>query len=385
MGRRKKVEDLPSGPLDQIGELLDGDLAKKIKERFGKNIWRRASDVPELLKGRIPTGVFPLDYALNGGVEAGKVTIFYGPKSSSKTTTAFRVLANAQGMCADCWSPTIDGYTGEVCPCKCGNNRPPKIAFINTEPEFSRKWATRLGIDLTQVLYSHCDHGEQAVDICDAIIRSGEADVILLDSLAFLTPTKEIETSVTKDKMGLQARMIGEGVRKWNSGLIYCIRELGRAPTLILTNQIRMKLGVMFGNPETTPGGLAPGFVATTEVRCRSIKVEREANTGEPQTMGMGFRITKQKAGIPEREGTYELVLTPHDGKKLGDVVDEPVMMNFAERHGLLTKVTPTGTKWNLLDEEFRAKKLVGERLRTDISFKHALRMKLFEIMLREE
>lgn len=339
----------------------------------------RAADDRHQTMPRIPSGIFQLDYALGGGWPAGRVNTIYGPKSSSKTTTLLKTIGNAQKFCASCHTMSESNEDGEVLGCKCGEFRDMVCAFIDVEGTWDEKWAKNAGIDVNRLLYSRPDFAEQSLDISEALIRSGDVDLLVLDSLAFLTPIKEIEESVEKETMGVQARLIGKGVRKLNAALNAVKNEHGRFPTIFFTNQIRMKLGVMFGNPETTPGGMAPGFVSTTEVKVWPGKYAMDETTGRPLHVDMNFRVEKNKSGPAKMEGSYRLILTDTEVKKVGEVYDEDQIVNIAQKYGL---VEGSGSSWQCLGEKFPGKSPIERRLLTDLPFKKKLRDALMTVLL---
>lgn len=342
--------------------LLASSLADSLRKKHGEAVLILASDQKVQVVPRIPTGIFPLDYALGGGVPAGRISTFWGNKSSAKTTVVLKTIAQAQKMCGSCWSfPDT---------CKCKTFRETVAAFIDAEGTFDHTWAGCLGIDVSRLLLSRPEYGEQALDIGEALLRSGECDILAIDSLAFLAAAKEVEESVDKETMGLQARMIGKGIRKFVSALNSLDRD-GKAPTVLLINQVRMKLGVMFGNPETQPGGMSAGFAATTETKLWSGKYEMDKDFGRPLQVEMNFRVEKNKSAPPRMEGSFTLLLADTEVKKKGDVYDEGALVDLAEKWGLVEK---KGGTWACLGEEFAAKSKVEQKVMTDPEFRGKVR-----------
>jgi recombination protein RecA len=259
MSKKKADKDQPkSAPKrgSRLSSFLASEMVKKLKKKHGEMALIRASDFKVQDVPRIPTGVFDLDYALGGGFPAGRISTLYGPKSSGKTTIFLKTIANAQQMCSDCFT-FIDEEKGR---CVCGECREFVIAFLDVEGALDIPWARKMGVDTEQMMIDIPEYAEAALDIGEALLRSGEVDILVLDSLAFPTPAKEIEVSVEKDLMGTQPRLIGKGVRKFLSAINGVGKESGRRPTVFFTNQIRYKLGVMFGDPETQPGVSASTF-----------------------------------------------------------------------------------------------------------------------------
>lgn len=387
-GKRKTIEaevKTVDDPVAQAGieALLDSELVAKMRKKHGENIIQRADLYEDSARFRIPTGIFPLDYALGGGIAVGRFTTFYGPKSSSKTSTALRAIGNAQKMCVNCWIP-FNLATGEI-QCTCGETTTPVTAYINTEQSWDKNWVRCLRADPEIIAYSAPNYGEQAIDVTEALIESGRVHIVLFDSLADIVPTAEIEKGAEEGMMGDQPRLIGRAVRKFLAAMGRCERDFGFKPTVIMINQIRFKLGVMFGNPEIQPGGQAPGFVNTTEVRLqpKASKAEiSDAMTGADSVL-IEFRITKQKAGSGAyREGEFGLVLRNSETKRKGDTIDEPQILRMAEHCGALVR---EGAKWEILGESFRKKEDVHDRLVGDLEFSHRMRTELMKTLLENE
>lgn len=379
MARKSDKDPESESDKSRFSQVLASETIAKIQKKYGSTMLIKAADDRHQDMPRIPTGIFPLDYALGGGWPAGRVNTIYGPKSSSKTTTLLKTVAQAQRMCASCFTfnATSDG---EVIGCKCGSYREMVCSFIDVEGTYEKGWAKHNGVDDSRLLYSKPDFAEQALDISEALIRSGDVDILILDSLAFLTPIKEIEESVEKETMGVQPRLIGKGVRKLNAALNTVKNEHGRYPTVFFTNQIRMKLGVMFGNPETTPGGMAPGFVSTTEVKVWPGKYAMdEATSGRPLHVDMNFRVEKNKSGPAKMEGHYRLILMDTEVKKVGDVYDEDQIVNLAQKYGL---VEGAGPSWRCMGDQFAGKSLIEKKLLQDPTYKRKVADALMTILL---
>lgn len=355
----------------RIAALLEGKTAQKLQELHGAKIIIRASD--DMVRSQqIPSGIFGLDYALSGGWPVGCINTIFGPKSGAKTTTILRAIAEAQKLCADCW--TLPDEKGK---CKCGHFRDVLAGYIDVEGTLDRRWAEKIGVDLDRCLISRPEYAEQSLDIADLMLRDETAniDLLALDSIAFLTPQKEIEESVSKDMMGVAPRVIGKGVRKFVTALNYAGNRRKIRPTIFLTNQIRMKLGMVFGNPETQPGGMAPGFAATTEVRVESGKFLIDEDTRRPVSVGMKFKVDKNKSAVPKIEGTYKLILADTEFKRMGSIYDEDEMVAQAERMGIIER----RGGWRCVGEKFSKKEEIEERLVKDRKFYRDLR----EVMLR--
>jgi len=263
------------------------DLLDKIKKKHGDQILTQASDKRVAAVQRLPSGIFPLDYALSGGFPVGRFNLLYGMQSSTKTSTLLRTIGNAQKLCGICYT---DASKAPEISCVCGANKKILTAFVDTEGAFDRNWSESLGVSLDALLLSQPDNAEQAIDIADSLLRSGKIDILAIDSLAFLIPTKEIENSAEQATMALQAQLIGKAIRKFTSALNDLGNTSGHRPTVFLTNQIRQKL-TMFGDPNTVPGGMAPGFAASTIVKFKPGKIELNEETSRPLNTEISFVI----------------------------------------------------------------------------------------------
>jgi RecA/RadA recombinase len=233
----------PSGPKDRLSAMLASDVFAKIRKKHGDVILMRASDFRVQHRPRISTGIFPLDYALGGGFPVGLVSTVYGQKSSGKTTVLLKTIANAQKMCGECFKY----LSGEAWGCRCKVHREMIAAYLDVEGTLDMPWAKDLGVDTSRMIISIPEYAEQTLDIAEVLVREGECDILCLDSLAFLTPQKEIEESNEKGMMGEQSRLIGRGIRKITAAANAVGNEKNRRPSIFFTNQIRMQLGVMFG------------------------------------------------------------------------------------------------------------------------------------------
>jgi recombination protein RecA len=249
----------------------------------------------------IQTGSLSLDIALGGaGVPRGRVTELFGPEASGKTTLALHVIANAQ----------------------CGGG---VAAFIDAEHALDTTWAKKLGVDVSGLLVSQPDTGEQALEIVEMLIRSNSVDIIVVDSVAALTPTAEIEGQMGDRHVGLQARLMSQAMRKLTA-------VINRSKTaLIFINQIRMKIGVMFGNPETTPGGRALKFYSTVRIDVRRLATIKDG--GSAIGNRVRARVVKNKIAPPFRESEFDLMFD-HGISYEGDLLDLGVDCGCVEKSG---------------------------------------------------
>jgi recombination protein RecA len=279
---------------------LDVALAQ-IKKQFGEGALMRLGEATHLAVEAIPTGSLALDLALGvGGVPRGRVTEIYGPEAAGKTTVCQHIVAEAQrrgGMCA----------------------------YIDMEHALDPAYARRCGVDVDNLLISQPDTGEQALEIAEALVRSGALDVVVVDSVAALVPRAEIEGEMGDSSMGMQARLMSQALRKLSGA----IKQSNTA--MIFTNQLRQKIGVMFGNPETTPGGLALKFYASVRLDVRRIQTIKDGT--EAVGARTRVRVTKNKVAPPFREAEFDIMY--NEGiSKVGDIVDLGVQLELITKRG---------------------------------------------------
>jgi len=274
----------------------------QIEKQFGKGSIMKMGDA-DIDRGIevVSTGSLGLDMALGvGGLPRGRIVEIYGPESSGKTTLTLQVIANVQKL----------GGTA---------------AFIDAEHALDPQYAQRLGVDTSELLLSQPDNGEQALEIADMLVRSGSVDCVVVDSVAALTPKAEIEGEMGEPQMGLQARLMSQALRKLTA-------NIKRSNTLVIfINQIRMKIGVMFGNPETTTGGNALKFYASVRLDIRRIGALK--NGEEVIGNQTRVKVVKNKVAPPFREAEFEILYGAGISRN-GEVIDIGVAQGFVEKSG---------------------------------------------------
>jgi recombination protein RecA len=272
-----------------------------LKKRFGEGAIMKLGEAADMRVEAIPTGALSLDLALGvGGIPRGRVTEIYGPEASGKTTICLHVVAEAQRMGGTC-------------------------AFVDVEHALDPTYAERIGVNVDELYVSQPDTGEQALEIAEALVRSGAMDVVVIDSVAALVPRAEIEGEMGDSHMGLQARLMSQALRKLSGA----IKQSNTA--MIFTNQLRQKIGIMFGNPETTSGGMALKFYASVRLDVRSIQTLKH----QGHVIGNRCRVTvkKNKVAPPFRQAEFDIMY--NEGiSRAGDLLDLAVEHEIVSKRG---------------------------------------------------
>jgi recombination protein RecA len=275
------------------------DAMKAIKTKFGEESITKLGEQPKVNIDAIGSGSLGLDWALGvGGYPRGRVVEIYGPESSGKTTLALHAIAEAQ-------------RAGGI------------AAFVDAEHAMDPEYTKKLGVNINDLLISQPDHGEQALEITESLVRSGKVDVVVVDSVAALTPKDEIEGEMGETKVGQQARLMSQAMRK----LTACVAK--SKTTVVFINQIREKIGVMFGSPETTPGGRALKFYTSVRLDVRRIAQIKKGD--EVKGGRVRVKVVKNKVAAPFKQTEFDLMY--NEG-----ISGEGELIALGEKMGLLTK-----------------------------------------------
>lgn len=323
------------------GEL--GVVVQKIKKELGDKSIVRGSEVPQVR--RLPTGVFEFDLATGGGFPFNRYSIVYGPESSGKTNLIYKAIAQAQRL------PE---------PCN-------KAVMVDLEGTFDAGWAQRFGVDIDSLIVAKPSYGEQAVDMIDALVRAGDVAFLAVDSIAVLVAAKEVEGSTEKADVGTSALLI----KRLSNKLAIALSEeqkRGHEVAVVLLNQTRFKIGVMFGDPETMPGGQTVKFNASMIVRLNGKNLMvKEISGSVPAFKQTRAVIKKAKIGVTQVEFEYDMTMLEHDGLIVGETDSFNKVKNYLQNSGDLKK-NDKG-KWEVLGQAYPTLAAIQDMYRAEDSF----------------
>lgn len=321
---------------NDIRDVKIEDTIRDLKTKFGDEAIMRLGEAPKVDIGVVPTGSIGLDAALGvGGVPRGRIIEIFGPESSGKTTLALHIVAEAQKM-------------GGIC------------AFIDAEHALDPEYAKRIGVKIDDLLISQPDTGEQGLEIVDSLVRSGKIDVIVIDSVAALTPKDEIEGDMGAHHVGKQARLMSQALRKLTA-------ISAKSKTIVIfINQIRMQIGVMFGNPETTPGGKALKFYTSVRLDIRRIA---QIKKGE-EVMGgrVRVKVVKNKVAAPFKQTEFDLMYNEGISRE-GEIIALGEKLGIIQKSGASYKMndTPLGRGYDATRQILKEDKKLSESILKEI------------------
>ena len=319
-----------------VGATSIENTLREIKAKFGEDSIMKLGDAPKVDINAIPTGSIGLDAALGiGGMPRGRIVEIFGPESSGKTTLSLHVVAEAQKL-------------GGIC------------AYIDAEHAMDPEYSKKIGVKINELLISQPDTGEQALEIVESLVRSGKMDVIVIDSVAALTPKDEIEGDMGQQHVGKQARLMSQALRKLTA-------IVARSKTVVIfINQIRMQIGVMFGNPETTPGGKALKFYTSVRLDIRRIA---QIKKGE-EVMGgrVRVKVVKNKVAAPFKQTEFDLMYNEGISKE-GEIIALGEKMGIVSKSGASYKYgdTPLGRGYDATRQFLRENSKISNEILKEI------------------
>lgn len=326
---------------------LDAILAKA-KKQFGDHVVRVASKVD--LVERIPTGIFQFDLATGGGVPRGRVTVLYGAESSGKTTVALKLIAYVQRVLKR------------------------KAVYVDLEATYDPQWAAKFGVDTDALVVLQPDTAEQAVDLIEAVMYAEDMGIVVVDSLAAMVTENEINSEAGKMIVGGASLMVGKMIRKVTSAISTEGKREHR-PAVVLINQTRFKVGVLFGDPEIMPGGQSPKFAASMIIRLYGKnKLVKEVHEGLPTFKETSCILKKWKVPVVNANFEYDLCMIPHGELSIGEAPSWNTVSNYLKQHNLLVN---NGKGWDCLGAKFKTLGEIQARYTQDADVRAALQLEV--------
>ncbi|MCL4743815.1 MAG: hypothetical protein KJZ83_00220 [Burkholderiaceae bacterium] len=334
------------------------DLLAGFQKEYGESIGSFGGQLANA--DRIPTGMFELDLALAGGFPRGKCSIIYGPESSGKTNIVLLAIAKHQML----WPDKTN-------------------VFFDVENSFDPGWAEKMGVDTAKLIVIRPDYAEQLVDMAESLIYTDDCGIVVIDSLAALVTTQESDSSAEKANVGGTGLVTGKLVRKTTRAL-GAAEKAGRFPTLFYVNQIRHKIGVMFGNPETTPGGNAPNYQAAIRLRVYGKNIiDNKVSSVMPVRKETAFVVNKWKVPILSASGKFTMVTHPHDGFTVGQSDDVGTVAEYLKTFGMFEKAEK-GKGWTVVGDHYDTQQEFKDKFYADEKFGNEIRQAIIERLMKE-
>lgn len=366
-----------------VDDLADVDA--EIKKAYGAGALCKASEGKALHVDRLRTGIFAFDMVTGGGIPVRKITTLIGMQSSAKSTSAALIAAAFQRHCRNC------RLLCTACTCKAGPS-PMRVVWFDAEGAWSNEWAESLGVQLELTRVIRVESAEQGIDIADVLLRSGKVDLLIVDSIAHLTPSAEIEESMEKNQIASQAKLVNKALRKWVASLSSYGVDTTKGPTIVLINQIRHKAGLVFGNPETRPGGMGQQFASSIELRFEPGKfhyLDPEGNEVKakdkildgmaPAWMDVSFESIKNRTFAPKIGGSFRLFLSNSATRHKGDVTEIDQLLEHGKVHNVIKQ---DGRSWQFGKLEASSKEEFQQLLANDREALEGLKDTLLSVML---
>lgn len=352
------VKVVKNGVAGELSEVLG-----KIKKEFGEGVGGRG--VQKYQVKRIPTGVFPFDLQTGGGFPRSRISIVYGHEGAGKTNLSLLACAHVQTHCDVCGQHELK--------CKCDEGPTLLSAvFIDQEHAFDSTWAEQLGVNLETLVLLQPDYAEQSVDMLEAVLHANDVGIVVLDSIAAMTQAAVIEASADRVQVGGNSIIMSKMVQKITAALSKESKR-GHHPAVILLNQIRIKIGQMFGNPETVPGGNAIRFASSLSIRLSGKEViDKDVSQVLPTWKETTFSVMKWKVPIVGKNAVYNVCTLPHEGVKAGDSDDWKYIEGYLRSYGAMGK-NEKG-KWFCVGlggemEEYQTLTAIREKFESDPEF----------------
>lgn len=401
--RKKKKAPFSADAKGSRAEKIAGVISGA-NEEFKRAIMRSADDRSVTVVPRVSTGLYGLDVASNGGMPMGRIAMVYGHNGGGKTTLLLRALADAQRRCANCWEygefekgkmEIPDFKTGKlkkvetllIKSCPCGDPRDVLVLWNDAENVWNGEWAAKMGVWPERVMLLKPTYGEQAYDVITSFVAIKEIDIIVIDSIAQLTPLGEFKGAMGDQQQGLAARMNNKFLRKLVGGMCEAFND-DRPIALWMVNQYRQKIGVMFGPSETLPGGMGQQFATSLEIEMRKGKIDGDDETGEPLFGHFKWTVKKNKVGVAGGKGAFQQSMCETDVFKVGDLMEHESVIDKAVDLHIVDH--PNNVMYEYDGKKFRGKsslvRFLGENPTQYADLKsHMLRLKLGLSMVLED